>query len=303
MHSPHIQCDSARLQSYLQGAVDSEETQSIELHLDGCARCREQIQLLAADNEFWTVATSSLETLRTREDDIPPLTVASCLNAIEQGLLEAAVQNEVEDGTHRYLRPWLGPAEADDSLGSLNEYEVLSIVGSGGMGLVLKARDGSLGRLVAIKTLRQHLTGELSARRRFAREAQVAASLRHHNIVDIYTVKVWRDIPCFVMPFVQQGTLLDFKRAMQGRVFTLDETLSMAQQIASGLAAAHRHGMMHRAERYQAVEHSHRQWTRADTHRRLWLGAVDPTSQLPAGCTQAHAPRSRAEASRAGCRK
>lgn len=246
MHSPHTQCDAARLESYLQGAVDPEETQSIELHLDGCVRCRQQIQLLAADNEFWTVATASLETRRTREDEVPPLTVASCLDAIEQGLLEAAVQNEVEDGTRRYLQHWLGPAEDDDSLGSLNEYAVLSIVGSGGMGLVLKARDRSLGRLVAIKTLRQHLTGELSARRRFAREAQVAASLRHHNIVDIYTVEVWRDVPYFVMPFVQHGTLLDFKRAMQGSVFTLDETLSIAQQIARGLAEAHRQGIMHR---------------------------------------------------------
>ncbi len=241
-----LQCDSDRLESYLQGNACESEMRAIELHLDGCQRCRKEMQLLAADKDFWIAATSSLETLAESRDDAPPLTVENCLSVVERGLLESSVKNDVDGGTQSYLELWLGPARTDDSLGSLNEYDILSIIGSGGMGLVLKGRDRSLGRTVAIKTLRQHLTADLAARRRFAREAQIAASLRHHHIIDIYTVEVWRDVPYFVMPFMPQGTLRDFRNARGARRFELDEILSVVRQLASGLAEAHRRGMMHR---------------------------------------------------------
>src|SRR5262245_39798437 len=84
---------------------------------------------------------------------------------------------------------FLDPSARPDSLGRLGHYEVLEVVGQGGMGIVLRAFDEKLHRVVAIKALAPALAAAGSARQRFVREARAAAAVTHDNVIDIHAVE------------------------------------------------------------------------------------------------------------------
>lgn len=138
---------------------------------------------------------------------------------------------------------FLAPSSRPDSLGRLGPFEVLEVVGEGGMGLVLRAFDGTLNRVVAIKVLAGPLSAAGPTRRRFVREARVAASVIHENVVAIHAVDDG-PVPYLVMAFVQ-GPTLQGKIDREGPL-PLAEILSIGKQIAAGLAAAHAEGLVHR---------------------------------------------------------
>ncbi len=95
----------------------------------------------------------------------------------------------------------LGPTDDPESLGRIGGYEVTGVVGAGGMGVVLKAHDRSLDRIVAIKVMAPHLASSGSARKRFAREAKAAAAVLHPNVIAIHSVASEDANPYLVMPF------------------------------------------------------------------------------------------------------
>lgn len=130
--------------------------------------------------------------------------------------------------------------EPKHSLVHVGPYEVIGSVGKGGMGEVLLARDPRLGRQVAIKQIRSGLQSE--ARRRFRREARLAASLHHAAIVAIYDFIEDDGQDFLVMELVNGPTLKDWLR---GEV-SLGDKLRVAEQIAEGLRHAHRAGIVHR---------------------------------------------------------
>ena len=129
-------------------------------------------------------------------------------------------------------------------LGRMGGYEVSGVVGSGGMGVVLKAVDRSLDRVVAIKVLAPHLAATGAARKRFAREAKAAAAVLHPNVIAIHSVANDESLPYLVMPYVR-GTSLQ-KRIDDIGPLPLAEVLRISSQIAAGLAAAHAQGLVHR---------------------------------------------------------
>jgi hypothetical protein len=138
----------------------------------------------------------------------------------------------------------LAPSHEPGSLGRLDHYEVLAVVGSGGMGVVLKARDTSLQRVVAIKMLAPQLAASGTARKRFVREAQAAAAVRDEHVVSIYAVQGTGPAPYLVMEYID-GVTLEERIKRRGPV-ELKELLRIGLQIAEGLAAAHKHGLVHR---------------------------------------------------------
>src|SRR5262249_39564649 len=81
---------------------------------------------------------------------------------------------------------FLSPSETPGSLGRLGHYEILEVIGRGGMGIVLRALDGKLQRVVAIKVMAAQLATNATARRRFTREAQAAAAVSHDHVVTIH---------------------------------------------------------------------------------------------------------------------
>jgi hypothetical protein len=138
---------------------------------------------------------------------------------------------------------FLTPSDRPDSLGRLGHYEVLEIVGRGGMGIVLRAFDEKLHRVVAVKVMSPALAATSPPRKRFLREARSAAAVRHEHVVDIHAVEE-QPIPYLVMEYVS-GETLQQKHERVGP-FEVPEVLRLGQQIARGLAAAHQRGLIHR---------------------------------------------------------
>src|SRR6185295_2335114 len=97
---------------------------------------------------------------------------------------------------------FLSPSEKPDSLGRLGHYEILEVVGKGGMGIVLRAFDEKLHRVVAIKVMAAQLATNATARKRFTREAQAHAAVSHDHIVTIHAVEADSPLPYFVMQYV-----------------------------------------------------------------------------------------------------
>ena len=86
-------------------------------------------------------------------------------------------------------------------LGRVGAYEIVGILGRGGMGAVFKGYDAALNRFVAIKMLLPHLAASGAARKRFAREAQAAAAVVDDHVMAIHGVSEWKSTPYFVMPY------------------------------------------------------------------------------------------------------
>ena len=125
----------------------------------------------------------------------------------------------------------------------IDKYEVIRLLGRGGMGTVYLARDPQLDRPVAIKVLRDPLFDE-ELLQRFFREARAAANLRHDNIITIYDVGHHDRQPFMAMEYVDGRTLSDVIRAREA--LPLAQKLSYLEQICAGLHHAHREGIVHR---------------------------------------------------------
>jgi len=125
----------------------------------------------------------------------------------------------------------------------LGNYEVLSELGSGGMGEVYKARDLKLGREVAIKVLPQEMSADPSRLRRFQQEARAASALNHPNIVTIYEIGEHNGTPFIAMEYVKGRTL---REILADGPLPNDKLIRYATQLAEGLAKAHQAGIVHR---------------------------------------------------------
>jgi WD40 repeat protein/serine/threonine protein kinase len=139
---------------------------------------------------------------------------------------------------------FLAPAAEPGTLGRLDHYDVLEVVGRGATGVVLKARDTKLQRVVAIKVLATRLAASGAARRRFVQEAQAAAAVRDDHVTAIYAVSDDGPVPYLVMECIHGMTLAD--RVKQSGRLELKEILRIGVQVAKGLAAAHAQGLVHR---------------------------------------------------------
>ena len=153
---------------------------------------------------------------------------------------------------------FLAPPTRPDSLGRIGHYEVLQVLGQGGFGIVFRAFDDVLQRVVAVKVLAPQMAATSPARKRFLREARSSAQVRHENVVQVYEVGE-QPLPYLVMEFIPGETLqqrLDRDRPARRR----PRCVRIGRQIAEGLAAAHatrpdppRHQAGQRAARRRAA--------------------------------------------------
>jgi serine/threonine protein kinase/Tfp pilus assembly protein PilF len=127
---------------------------------------------------------------------------------------------------------------------TISHYKIIEKLGEGGMGVVYKALDATLDRHVAIKFLPLHLSKDEEARKRFIHEAKAASALDHANIGTIYEVDKTSDNRTFIVMAYYGGETLR-ERIDQGNI-SVDETLNIVTQIASGLARAHEKEIVHR---------------------------------------------------------
>src|SRR5499433_588635 len=126
---------------------------------------------------------------------------------------------------------------------TISHYEVREKLGEGGMGVVYKAFDSHLGRLVAVKVLPQDKVADAERKRRFIQEAKAASALNHPNIVTIYDIDSALGIDFIAMELVSGKTL---DRLIPRHGLRLNEALNYSVQIAAALASAHKAGIVHR---------------------------------------------------------
>jgi serine/threonine protein kinase len=127
---------------------------------------------------------------------------------------------------------------------TLGPYQVISLLGKGGMGQVYRAHDPRLGREVAIKVLSAALAQEHGYLERFRREARAIAQLNHPNIVSVYDFGEQGSTTYLVMPLIQGGTLRDY--LAQRGMLPLNEAVALIEQVGSALQYAHERGLIHR---------------------------------------------------------
>ena len=231
MNNDQLTCDPQRIELFLEQNLSAVEQTAFERHLDDCDECRRNMEAAAADEDVWAEVRESLtaESLSSASDGPPPL--------------ESTTGDEGAF-SHDAVLQMLAPTDDDRMIGRLGTYEVLGVVGSGGMGVVLKAFDVALNRYVAIKVLAPHFGSSGAARKRFRREAQSAAAVVHDNVIEIHSVADTDDLPYLVMPYLRGPSLQ--RRLDDDGPLAVVEILRIANQTASGLGAAHAQGLVHR---------------------------------------------------------
>jgi eukaryotic-like serine/threonine-protein kinase len=158
--------------------------------------------------------------------------------------LRGEVQSLLDQQADSFLES--GPLSAEQALSAgakLGNFEIVELLGRGGMGEVWKARDTRLNRIVAIKILPPRLAGSAESRDRFEREARMIASFNHPDICTLHDVGHHGEVDYLVMEFLEGETLA--ARLIKGPL-PLEQTLQYAIQIAGALGKAHRGGMSHR---------------------------------------------------------
>lgn len=229
-------CDSASLQSLLAGALQDDLSSDALTHIEQCDRCRNELSRLAAAPEDWEAVQSMLSD-RVHHKEL-----------FENKLYPFATSNQdIESSSfwsETYARSILDEPRHPEMLGRIGRYDIERLIGSGGMGIVFKGFDTELNRPVAIKVLAPSIAYHGGARQRFSREAKAAAAVVHEHVVPIYNVESSGELPYLVMHYAQGDSLqnrIDKKGSLE-----LKEILRISQQIASGLAAAHAQGLVHR---------------------------------------------------------
>jgi len=241
------------LRELLGGLAASPQQEVWTEHLDQCSGCQAKLEELA------TGGTNLSRVVEQLHQSVPAAASAywPALRAVQQapGLAQTLapetpspetkksdVRHRLRDSSTNFLLPPTDPAY----LGRLAHFDVMRVLGRGGMGIVLEAFDSKLQRNVALKVLDPELAQDETARQRFCREARAAASITHENVVAVHQVERAADdgLPFLVMQLVAGETLE--QRLLREKQLPLKEIVRIGLQAAQGLAAAHAQGLTHR---------------------------------------------------------
>jgi serine/threonine protein kinase len=217
-------CNAEQLRLLLEDALPTTTHDEVVGHLDDCADCQQALEELAAEKKWW--------------DELPQI------NDLHSGQTTIQSPPTVADKGAPFALDFLDPAADSEHLGRLGPFAVTAVLGRGGFGVVLKAFDAALNRHVAIKVLAPYFASSGAARKRFAREAQAAATVVHPHVVPIHSVDLWKGLPYLVMAYVPGRPLQE--RLDSDGLLDVKEVLRIGMQTASGLAAAHAQGLVHR---------------------------------------------------------
>ena len=246
-----------RLRGLLEQTASNSETTLLTAHLDHCRDCQRQLEALAGAVELprgdlsdATAPSAALERaidqLNTNPSPSPGAATGPGPKNEDPGLKDAALTDTNPADVDQAARPsFLGQSDKPGYIGRFGSYEVLRVLGRGGMGVVLKVYDAALERHAAVKVLLADLAANENARRRFAREAKAAAAVDHDNVITIHHIGESSGLPYLVMPYVSGGSLERLIRTSHAPL-SVDEITRIGRQIAAGLSAAHDRGLTHR---------------------------------------------------------
>jgi eukaryotic-like serine/threonine-protein kinase len=234
------------LQGLLDGSVAADRQAEMTGHLDVCPPCQQALEELAAGSRELP------EVIRHVDRDRPSSNSAfwHAVDQLEREVTASAARTTltptVQADTDEVPLDFLGPTDTPGMLGKLGDFDVVEVIGRGGMGLVLKGYDGCLQRHVALKVLDPKMAKNETARQRFCREARAAAQISHSHVLAVYQVQEEEasGLPFLVMQLVN-GESLQERLDRQG-AFDARDVLRIGVQAAMGLAAAHQRGLIHR---------------------------------------------------------
>jgi WD40 repeat protein/serine/threonine protein kinase len=237
--------------------LSAEESAALEKHLGGCGACQERLEQLTDDPEAerwrrWEkapteskVGTDTRLRMATRPRSCPPPLERVEAADTDWAFMGGAGSSDLPHGTggRTLLVRGRQPLSAVGALPAVPGYEVLEELGRGGMGVVYKARQAGLGRLVALKMILAgaHATPETIVR--FRAEAEAVARLQHPNIVQIYEIGEHEGQPFFSLELVEGGTLA---QRVVGEPQPTREAAALVEVVARAVHHAHIHGVLHR---------------------------------------------------------
>ncbi len=253
----HQSCpDPARLKDLLagiDGILSDEERAALVAHLDACESCQRALEESADGGSSLLRAACHADRERPpsqsaywvavkRVAEVTPSPAWAGLGLATRAETPPSEADASEDISLDFLKP----SENPEFLGKLGHFNVVGVIGKGGMGIVLRALDRCLQRFVAIKVLSPEFATNETAQQRFCREARAAAAVTHENVVAIHQVEHDEDsgLPYLVMQLVT-GTSLEDHIAANGAL-KLTDILRIGARAAAGLEAAHRQGLIHR---------------------------------------------------------
>jgi serine/threonine protein kinase/ribosomal protein S27E len=219
-------------QALLEGDRSEDQIDNLAHHLETCSDCRHTLESLAVAPAVWEDTARDLDGPQRKAEQEPAL----------RHVLEQLKGEELPIGAEDLS--FLQPTDDPDLLGLLGPYQVQEVIGRGGMGVVLKAFDPTLHRLVAIKVLDPSLASNATARRRFTRETQAAAAVCHEHVVAVHGVSESGGLPYLVMQYIAGESLQE--RLDRTGPLEVTEIVRIGLQTAAGLAAAHAQGLIHR---------------------------------------------------------
>ncbi|MCY2996652.1 MAG: serine/threonine-protein kinase [Planctomycetota bacterium] len=213
-------CSQEQLMSLLDGQLGQHDSDLALSHIEQCDVCRKSMENLSGDERDWNEAREILSSSKVFGPKPP------------------------DDWSQSLSKRLLSPSNHPEMLGRIGRYDIESMLGAGGMGIVYRGFDTQLHRAVAIKVLSPTLAFHGSARQRFAKEAQAAAAIVHEDVVPIYDVQTQREIPFLVMRFIP-GESLQARIDGHGALEPI-QILRIGKQLMAGLAAAQAQGLIHR---------------------------------------------------------
>ncbi len=242
MQNPQTCLSAELLRQLSHDELSPAELKDVEDHVSDCERCRQLLEVPQSDPQWQHEIVPILRSpLVAGTFHVPTASghgtwnVPATLDHDERGCEGESLES---------ILRLLGPTDDPHMLGRIGSYEVVGVIGRGGMGVVFKAYEGALNRFVAIKMLLPHLAASGAARKRFAREGKAAAAVIDDNVMPIYSVAEWQGVPYLVTQYSRGATLE--KRIRDQGPLELKEILRIGMQTARGLAAAHAQGLVHR---------------------------------------------------------
>ncbi len=213
-------------------------------HLAQCKRCQRRLSDSAAPASWWEAVAGYLGEPEP-DETMPSLAIPAIAPHGEDAQTSEAESAGTESAWgEAFPADLLEPPAHPELLGRLGRYEIERLIGSGGMGLVFRAFDPQLHRVVAVKLLAPQLAASATARERFAREARAVAALAHPHVVAIHDVVAEGSLPYLVMTYID-GVSLEELVQRRGPL-SIDHTIQLGRQLCAALATAHEAGLIHR---------------------------------------------------------
>ena len=259
------------LRALINGSAGETDSDRFTTHLDSCTDCQNALQTLASgeipidelvagltesnppdQSAYWPAVAkiqqeiaeqiASSRELPSRsevheQDVVETQAVSSLRTADDRKEVKAESKLEFD---------FLEPSDDPAYIGKLNHFQIARVIGRGGMGIVLEAFDTHLQRAVAIKVLNPQFQENDVARQRFCREGRAAAAITHEHVVAMHQVAKaeTNQVAYLVMQLIEGDTLEE--RIQEGEPLSPGDVARIGMQIASGLSAAHKQGMVHR---------------------------------------------------------